>query len=341
MQQTLACDMHFRFQSKGKALIFTTALSALVLLTIGSYWFLKKPKALDHSDEEHSDHDAHSDDGDHSELPKQTIRVVPTEIETYIKAPGTVDFHPKHALRIHPSFPGIIVRVNKDLGEVVKQGDVLAILESNVGLQTVSISSPVEGVVLSKNVVSGQSVVPEEDAFSVGNTSLLQAKLQISARDINKIKVDQKVVIVSENESIVRATLQFVSPILSEDTRTSVAFADLSSQDLRPGMFITGAIAIGTTKVERSLPASFCRNDVETVSVQIVSDQKTERRNVTFGKRDYQNCEVLAGLQVGDEVISTEEALQSTNPEDLESHDEHGEEKEHSHDKEEEHDHGH
>lgn len=334
------CDMRFRFQLKGKALVSATAICVVVLFTVISCLLTFDPKILDHSEEQHQEHEKNED---HSELPKQTTRVVSTEIETYIKAPGTIDFHPKHALRIHPSFPGIIVRVHKDLGDVVKQGDVLAILESNIGLQTVSISSPVDGIVLSKNVVSGQSVVPEEDAFSVGNTSILQAKFDISARDIKKIKLNQKVVIVSEYESVVRASLQFVSPILSDDTRASAAFADLRSQDLRPGMFVTGAIVVSTTQVEKSIPASFCENDLQTATLQIISDLKIEKRSVTFGKRDYQNCEVLAGLQVGDEVISTEIASRSTNTEGLEGHDDHGEEKEpgHAEDEKEKYDHGH
>jgi hypothetical protein len=68
-------------------------------------------------------------------------------------------------------------------------------------------------------------------------------------------------------------------------------------------MFVTGAIVIEAAQVAKSLPALFCENDAVRKSFFVLGANGIESREVTFGRRDYQNCEVLEGLDVNDEVL--------------------------------------
>ncbi|MCX6117511.1 MAG: efflux RND transporter periplasmic adaptor subunit [Proteobacteria bacterium] len=229
----------------------------------------------------------------------------PATIETYVKAPGSIDFHPKFALRIHPSFPGVVLRTFKNIGDRVSAGETLATIESNVGIQTLNVSSPIKGIVLARNCGEGQSVVPEEDIFSVGDTSILQTKIHIPAKDLKEIVPNQDVLLVNNNDIPVRAKIGFISPILDIETRSATALVDFTTDTLIPGMFVTAAIVVSTKSVSVSLPANFCDHGVKKRKLFKVADRVGAETEVLFGDRDYLHCEVLGGLQAGDEVFNT------------------------------------
>lgn len=237
------------------------------------------------------------------DMRKKAVRVEPASIESYVKAPGMVDFHPKHALRIHPTFPGVIVRVYKNLGDSVAVGEGLATVEGNVGVQTFTVSSPIKGIVLAKNIGEGQSVSQEDEVYSVGDASVLQARIAISARDIKHIKKASEVILLAENRPPVRSQIAFLSPILSEDTRTAPAIVNIINSGFRPGMFVTGAIVIASTMVPLSLPVSFCGNSIKNSTVAVLTESGFDHREVQFGTRDYFHCEIVSGLKPGESVV--------------------------------------
>ncbi len=247
----------------------------------------------------------------------------PGKIETYIKVPGSIDFHPKHALRIHPAFPGIAIKTFKNLGDFVNAGDTLATIESNIGIQTISVVSPIKGEVLSKNIGEGQSVTPEEEIFSIGETTLLQAKVFIPAIDVKHIKLGQTAVLASEQDSSTRATISFISPILSAETRSATALIDFTSSFLIPGMFVTAAVVVDTTDIPLSLPARFCANQSKKRVLFKVTDHGAAPNTVYFGARDYFTCEVLSGLEKGDEVFESLSEITVSQSESSDSKDEH------------------
>lgn len=285
--------MPFSFFHNRIIIAATVILSAIVIAG-RYYWLHRSPKEQEPL---HAVSDLES-------MRSHAVKVAPAGLETYVKAPGIIDFHPKHALRIHPTFPGIVLKASKNLGDVVNPGDILATVESNIGIQVYTVTSPIKGVVLSKSVGEGQSVLPEEEIFSVGDVSVLQARLSISAKDVKKVVGGQAVVLVAENQKMVRDKIQFLSPILDEETRTASAIIDFKSTDMRPGMFITGAIVVETRQVSKSLPIEFCENNERKKTVSVIGAKAIETREVTFGARDYQNCEILTGLEINDEVLS-------------------------------------
>lgn len=301
-------------RSEGVSFIVKSMIFVVVVAVVGVAWYLLRGKQPDHGNESHQEHAGHKDDGDHSEEGEkstggaaQLAEVQPAEINIYVKAPGTIEFHPQKALRLHPSFPGVVTRVHKDLGDQVRPGDALATIDSTVGFQTFTLSSPIAGTILSKNVSNGQTVTPEEELFAVGDTSVLRARLAVAARDIRKLKKDQELLLVSENLDRISTKISFVSPILSEDTRTATAIADFSFEKFRPGMFVTGAVKEGVKKVDKSIPVALCNplSNKSTVTVSASADPgtETEQRVITTGASDYERCEVKSGLDTGEKVL--------------------------------------
>ena len=247
-------------------------------------------------------------------------KVGPAELEVYVKAPGVIDFHPKRALRIHPSFSGVITQVFKNLGDKVEIGQALAAIESNTGMQVYTVTSPIRGIILSRDASVGQSVIPENELFSVGDSSVLQARIAVSAQDVALVRTGQETVLVAADQTPMRAKIGFLSPILSEETRTATAVIDIPGIHARAGMFVTGAIIVGKTTVELALPLKFCEQSPDGAFVSVIVPKGLDRRHIVFGKADYLHCQVLSGLSEGELVLSqTDIALENT-PSDEDAH---------------------
>jgi len=287
---------------------------AILLVSVGIFYKFSRQDKAD-SKEENVEGDVLSADR-LKELKAKATMATSASIELFVKAPGVVDFHPKHALRIHPSFAGIVAKVFKNLGDPVVVGDTLALIESNVGLQDYAVTSPIKGTVLTKNVGAGQSVTLEDEIFSVGDASVLQARLAIAGRDVKQVKREQNVLLLAERRKPARAKIDFLSPILSEDSRTASAIIDIPGSELKPGIFVTGAIVVDRKEVAVSLPARFCVENVAESLVMVVGDVGITETVVKFGMRDYENCEVISGLSANEMVLPASDlALADTHAE--------------------------
>lgn len=290
--------MHFKIATiKNKKFAVIGAIAAIVLAGALAFWHYFKNHSKDHATVDTQGTQ------ERDRLKSLSTTVKSGVIETYVKAPGLIDFHPKYALRIHPTFPGLIIKVNKNLGDRVAAGETLATIESNVGIQTFTVTSPIAGLVLARKASEGQSVSPEEELFSVGDMGLMQARLAVSARDVNSARTGQDALLIAENQKVIRTKVNYLSPILSEDTRTATAMIEFQSADLKPGMFVTGALVIASRPIPRSLPFKFCEAEGNERKIYVLEADGPKERNVLFGARDYETCEILEGINAGDSVI--------------------------------------
>ncbi len=56
----------------------------------------------------------------------------PTTIKPTLQMPGVIAFNQHNIIRVVPRAPGIVIEVKKDLGQQVAEGDVLAVIESQI-----------------------------------------------------------------------------------------------------------------------------------------------------------------------------------------------------------------
>ena len=101
----------------------------------------------DHHDD-HRDHDSHDGHDEHSEeetkvhLDQKTMDEFDIRVDTaksgWIKKtklfPGEIAIHLDYLAHVTPRFPGVVKKIYRHIGEDVKKGDVLAVIESNDSL---------------------------------------------------------------------------------------------------------------------------------------------------------------------------------------------------------------
>ena len=225
-----------------------------------------------------------------------------------LKVPGEVKLDGDKLAHMVPRFPGIVRQVLKNLGDVVKKGETLAVFENNANLSAFEMKSQLDGVIIEKNVAMGEVIGSSDEAFVVADLSQVWVDLFIYPSDLPRVKAGQRVRIIDQTSGKeTDGTLAYVAPTISDHTRTALARVVLANPDMtwRPGTFVTGAIIVD----ESDVPVS-----IATQSVQDVSGVPTVfvKKNDTFvatpvrvGRRDDKRVEILDGVTVGARIATS------------------------------------
>lgn len=192
----------------------------------------------------------------------------------------------------------------------------------NTQIKAASVTSPVEGTVLNKNVNPGMAVSPEMTLMTIGELKNLMIRAQITETDYLKIKKGQRVKITGEafpgreyfgeisniaQVPTTGATIGGVSGIGTTNAPEGTYPVEIRivSKDtvLKPG-FSTSLEVVTTTK-DRALVVSneaiIEREDKK--QVYIVQRNVVKIRRVRTGIEAEEKTEIVEGLTAGDRVI--------------------------------------
>ena len=221
--------------------------------------------------------------------------------------PGEVVPNADRVAHIVPRFAGIAREVKKGLGEEVKAGEVLAVIEGNQSLSTYAVNSLISGTVIEKHVTLGEFVRDDQDIYVVADLSSVWVNVAVYARDLPKIRRGQNVVVESVgDETSSQGRIDYVGAVVGEASRAATARVVLPNGDLRwrPGVFVTARIVVD----EREVPVAVPENAVQRIEgrecVFVQDGDAFVARPVTLGKTDGQWTEVLSGLKAGEPYVN-------------------------------------
>ncbi len=174
------------------------------------------------------------------------------------------------------------------------------------------IYATVSGTVSEVLSAEGDYVKQGQPILRVSDLSSVWAELDVYENQISLFKIGQKINIRSlalSHESI-EAKISFIDPILNSRTRTMTIRAVLDNRNdrLKPGMFITGNIALSNSEGQQiSVPSTAVMWTGER-SVVYVKRSSTEpvfeMREVMVGSVNDNFSTILSGLENGEEVVT-------------------------------------
>jgi cobalt-zinc-cadmium efflux system membrane fusion protein len=261
---------------------------------------------------EHGGHDDHAQEG-RTTIPREIA--TQSGIRVQAAGPGSVrDEHEVQGLvtpiegrhaRIVARFPGPVREVRVGVGDKVRAGQVLALVESNVSLSNYSITAPFAGTVLSRTVAVGD-LASEAPLFELADLGTLWVDLHLFGRDAQHITSGLPIEVVRLTDGVVaRTSLDRVLPGTATASQSTVARARIDNADgqWRPGAAVRARVTVAVRDVALVVPLSalqkFEGRDV--VFVRLGDDYVATP--VELGERDARLVEVLAGLVAGDEVV--------------------------------------
>ena len=244
-----------------------------------------------------------------AEIEEFGLRVAPVgkaTIERFIELPGVVRPNEDRLAHIVPRFAGIVTKVRKRIGDSVKSGETLAVIESSQSLSPYALKTLIGGVIIEKHVTRGEAVTPESQAFVVADLRSVWIDLSVYQRDLTQIRPGQSArVIAGHDLPEARGVVSYVTPVVDEGTRTATARIVLDNPDgfWRPGMFASAEVMVERSEVEIAVPVSALHSLGDQTVVFVRGSEGFRPRPVTVGVRDSQWAEIAEGLTPGESVV--------------------------------------
>jgi membrane fusion protein, heavy metal efflux system len=230
----------------------------------------------------------------------------PFTMEKTLTLPGEIRLNANKLARVMPRFPGVARDVFKGMGERVKKGETLAIVESNESLSPYEIRAPLAGTVVDRKITPGELLTGDVPAFIIADLGTVWLDIGVFPDDLSRIKVGQPVVVRSaEVGAEAKSVISFLDPTASGDSRTLHARVVLQNLQgaWKPGLFAEARITVGVVNAPVTIPKEALQLVEGHPSVFRKTAHGMEPVTVTPGEADETRIAV-DGLAAGDTVAA-------------------------------------
>lgn len=233
----------------------------------------------------------------------------------------------RNQVSIFPAMSGKLVEERLGVGDRVRQGDVVAMIDPSRPGEVYSHSpvvSTISGTVLQAPCSIGDTLSTQSAVYVVGDLSGLRVETSVPERFALSIRqgLGAQVWFEAIPGEVFYAVIDEVSPVLDPASRTLrilLSFADRSGgtvngrtvnfsrpgDRVKAGMFATISLVTQTRANVPVIPRSSVINTYGSWIVFIVDDEGiARRREVTLGIENEEFIEVLSGVRLGDRVVS-------------------------------------
>ena len=243
-----------------------------------------------------------------------TVRVTPVvrdTIENNVVING--DVLAANQVSIFPTVGGKITQTHFSLGDMVRQGTVVAMVDPSRPGQVFSESpvvSTIAGTVLQTPVSRGDTVTAQTAVLVVGDLSSLVVETFVPERFSNAARrgLPAQVSLEALPGETFMMTVDEVSPVLDPASRTvriRLRFSGRPDPRIKAGMFATVSLVTNARQNALIIPRAAIITTYASRFVFVVDEENTvSRREITLGLESETFVEVLTGLEAGDLVVS-------------------------------------
>jgi multidrug efflux pump subunit AcrA (membrane-fusion protein) len=174
--------------------------------------------------------------------------------------------------------------------------------------ELIPIRSPIDGVVMARNVTVGQVVATSFEGFVVSNLHTVWVVASVNEKDLPLVRAGVPAEVVSQGypDRIFHGRVETIGDQLDPQTRTVPVRIVLPNPDvlLRPGMFAAARIAESQTQQSLFVPEDALQDINGMRVVFTTTDGSTFRaRTVNVGTRSQGKVEIIDGLNPQDRVV--------------------------------------
>jgi cobalt-zinc-cadmium efflux system membrane fusion protein len=228
-------------------------------------------------------------------------------IEVYESLPGEVQPNDDRLAHIVPRYSGIVIDVLARIGDRVKRGDVLAVIESDNSLAPYELKTLIDGTVIAKHITHGEAVSRDKDTYLIADLSSVWVDLTVYQRDLDRIQIGQEAFIFTgHGPAEATGSISYITPVMDERTRTATARIILPNPrgEWRPGMFITAKVLIEKRQAAVAVPHTAIHTIDERPVVFVETDAGFHPQEVVLGQEGIQMIEITAGLEAGTRYVA-------------------------------------
>ncbi len=232
----------------------------------------------------------------------QVIPAGPAIIRESFPLYGVIAPNAERLRQVAARFPGVILTVEKRIGDAVREGEVLARIEANESLEQYALTAPLAGVVIERNANPGEQT-GDKSLFTVADLASVWAEISVFPRDLARIQVGQRVRVQSPDTGrSAEGNVVYVAPFGQSANQTITARVLLDNPERRwaPGLYVTAQVTVGETTV----PVAIRNEAIQTLEggtvVFVQGAEGFAPRQVVLGRADGEYSEVVSGLTTGE-----------------------------------------
>lgn len=231
-------------------------------------------------------------------------------LENTIKASARISENLNKTAKVASTFEGRLTKLNCDINDHVKAGDVLGLVQAPELLgKPLELKSPINGVVIERKSTVGELVDKTSEIYTISDPNNLWVVAEVKERDLAALKIGQKAffkVLAYPGEEFHGQVIRLGNQV-EKDSRTLEARIETSNEDLRlkPGMFADVEIVTTILNDVLLIPDSALQTDGEEQIVFVALDSlKFEKRVVKLGLEQSGLVQILNGVKTGEKVVT-------------------------------------
>ncbi len=186
--------------------------------------------------------------------------------------------------------------------------DQLDAIASGPARRTLTVRSPVAGVVTEKKALQGQRFMPGDTLFQVTDLSAVWVVADVFEQDLGLVRPGAKATVTLDAYpgKTFTGTIGYVYPTLKPETRTVPVRIELPNPGglLKPGLFAQVALQAGDPAPVLTVPASaVIDSGTRRIVLVQAGEGRFEPRPVQLGARSEAYAQVLSGVREGELVV--------------------------------------
>ncbi len=166
--------------------------------------------------------------------------------------------------------------------------------------------SEINGEVIQKHIVVGESVKKDSGVFMLADLSEVWVNIAVPVKHLNEVRLGQPVTVRADKLGLeAKGKLSYLGALIEEKTRTVTGRVVIANKKRlwRPGMYVT----VDLVQASRQVPLAVSPDAIQTIRdwsvVFIKVGNYYEARPLELGENDGTRVEVLSGLEPGDEYV--------------------------------------
>jgi len=180
-------------------------------------------------------------------------------------------------------------------------------------LADTNVYAPIDGIVQEKRASVGEYLGAGAPVVDIVRIDPLRLKAEVPERDAHNVRSGQNVrVTIDGDTNVYIGQIKRLSPVIAQQTRMLMVEADVRNNGrLRPGAFAHAEIVTNDAKMAVTVPNNAIITFAGIEKVIVVQNGKALEKAVTTGRRSGEWTEIVAGVNVGDQVVVDPGNLQS------------------------------
>jgi multidrug efflux pump subunit AcrA (membrane-fusion protein) len=195
----------------------------------------------------------------------------------------------------------------------ISDAQIEEILRSGRVQRTLTLYSPVSGVVTEKNVVQGEAIPAGQMLFTISDLSEVWIEAQLRERELAGVRTgtEADIEVAAYPGRSFAGRVEFIDPTLDSQARTAKARVAVANgrRLLKPGMFATVRLTTPTRTALTVPTSAIIHTGERTVVFVDHGNGRLTPREIDIGLLAGELTEVLVGLEPGQRVVTSAQFL--------------------------------